>query len=143
MTTVKITGKPFAQIAPDIQKSLDKALKETLNLQQGALNKQPPVDSGRMSSSWQIGKNSAPDADRGESWEGAGVKWEYEGKITFDGNWFLSNNVPYAQPVCLLGSYPPSWGGSAPTSIPEGWFTTIANQTGSVFVKQFKLVEPK
>ena len=142
---VQITGVPFDEHTPAIKKALDEALTRTLNLQQEALNAQPPVDTGRMASSWQIGRNTPPNpADRGENWNsgGVGVKWEYAGKITFKGDWYISNNVPYAQPVCLLGSYPPSWGGSAPTSIPRGWFTTIANQTGNVFSTQFNKEKP-
>ena len=140
--TVKITGVPFDQIVPEIQEALDTALAGTLVLQQGALNNQPPVDTGRMASSWQIGQNARPTpADRGENWAGGVQRWEYTGKITFKGEWYISNNVPYAQPVCLLGSYPPSWGGKAPTSIPKGWFTSIANQTGNVFAKQFDKVK--
>ena len=141
--TVKVSGVPFDQLVPEIQEALDTALAGTLNLQQGALNKQPPVDTGRMASSWQIGHNaSARPADRGEDWSGGVQKWEYTGKITFKGDWYISNNVPYAQPVCLLGSYPKSWGGSAPASIPNGWFTEIANQTGNVFTTQFNKVKP-
>ncbi len=145
MAKVRITGVSFEDITPKIQEALDKALARTLNLQQGALNEQPPVDTGRMASSWQIGKNNPPTpADRGESWDsgGRGIKWEYNGKITFDGTWYIANNVPYAAPVALLGNYPPSWGGKAPASIPEGWYTTIANQTGNVFARQFKKVAP-
>ena len=140
-----IRGTDFGDIVPEIQEALDDALAGTLGLQQGALNEQPPVDTGRMASSWQIGQNSPPQpADRGESWDsgGRGVKWEYTGKITFKGNWYISNNVPYAQPVCLLGSYPRSWGGSPPESIPQGWYTSIANQTGTVFAKKFRKVAP-
>lgn len=143
--TIKVSGTQFDDIVPGLQKALDTALDGTLNLQQGALNKQPPADSGRMASSWRIGYNTRPAADRGEKWDsgGEGVKWEYEGKITFKGQWYLSNEVPYAQPVCLLGGYPRSWGGTAPESIPAGWFTSIADQTGNVFVRQFRKVAPR
>ena len=141
--TVKIIGVSFDEIVPEIQDALDTALARTLFLQQGALNQQPPVDTGRMASSWQIGHNaSARPADRGENWSGGVQRLEYTGKISFKGDWFISNAVPYAQPVCLLGSYPPSWRGKEPASIPSGWFTTIANQTGNVFAKQFAKVKP-
>jgi hypothetical protein len=143
--TVRITGTPFEKIVPQVQEALDTALAGTLDLQQGALNEQPPVDTGRMASSWQIGRNGPPSpADRGENWDsgGKGIKWEYNGKITFKGDWYISNAVPYAQPVCLLGGYPPSWGGKEPTSIPKDWFTTIANQTETVFRRQFDKVKP-
>ena len=141
---IKVFGDQFWEITPEIEKALDTALAGTLGEVQGQLNQQPPVDSGRMASSWQIGQNaSARPADRGENWNGGVQKWEYTGKITFKGDWYISNNVPYAQPVCLLGSYPKSWGGSAPASIPQGWFTTIANQTGNVFIKNWNKEKPK
>ena len=140
---VRVFGDQFWEITPKIEEALDKALSNTLFEVQGQLNKQPPVDTGRMASSWQIGHNSRPTpADRGENWTGGVQRWEYTGKITFKGDWYISNNVPYAQPVCLLGGYPPSWGGSAPASIPKGWFTTIENQVPNVFIKNWNKVKP-
>ena len=136
MTTVKITGVPFDDIVPEIQEALDTALAGTLNLQQDALNKDNPVDSGRMASSWRIGYNNPPDADRGEEWESdVGVKWEYTSKITFKGTWYISNNVPYADFIAY--NYPPS-----ATNAQKDWFTSIANQTGNVFTRQFNKVKP-
>ena len=136
---IKVSGTPFDKHIPNVKKTLDQALANTLFVQQGRLNKQPPFEDGRMASSWQIGHNTPPEpADRGENWKSdKGERWEYEGQITFDGNWFISNNVPYAQPVCLLGGYPPSWDG-LPASIPQGWYTEIANDTGRVFKEQFR-----
>ena len=141
--TVRVSGVPFDQIVPEIQEALDDALTGTLFEVQGQLNKQPPVDTGRMASSWQIGHNSRPNpADRGENWNSGVQRWEYTGKISFKGDWYISNAVPYAEPVCLLGSYPPSWGGQAPASIPKGWFTTIENQVPNVFIKNWNKVKP-
>ena len=134
--TVRITGTAFKDITPDIQKALDTALTGTLNLQQAALNKANPVDTGRMASSWRIGGGTRPDADRGEDWESdVGVKWDYESKITFKGNWFLSNETPYS--VFIAYNYPPS-----ATKAQKDWFTAIANQTGNVFTRQFNKVKP-
>ena len=50
--TVKVTGTSFDDIVPGLQKALDGALANTLNLQQDALNEDNPVDTGRMASSW-------------------------------------------------------------------------------------------
>jgi hypothetical protein len=142
--TVSIDGTEFGDIVPGIKKALDTALERTLLKQQGNLNKQPPFDSGRMASSWRIGQNGPRlDADRGEDWESAaGVPWPYEGPITFDGTWYISNNVPYAQPIAALGSFPPSWEGQLPSSVPSDWFSAIANQTGNVFRVEFDKVSP-
>ena len=139
--TVRITGTPFNQIVPEIQDALDTALAGTLNLQQGSLAKANPKDTGRMAASWTVGHNT-PDRSVKPEGQQSPIPTPYSGKITFDGTWYISNNVPYAQPVCLLGGYPRSWGGSAPQSIPKDWFTAIANQTGVVFTRQFNKVKP-
>ena len=76
---IKVFGDQLWEITLEIEEALDKALARTLFLQQGALNNQPPVDTGRMASSWQLGHNTPPQpADRGENWDsgGKGVRWE-------------------------------------------------------------------
>ena len=139
--TIKITGVPLNQITPQIQKALDDALAGTLGLQQGALAKANPKDSGRMAASWNIGHNK-PDLSVKPEGQQSPQPDDYEGKITFDGDWYISNNVPYAQPICALGSYPPSWGGQLPESVPEDWFWSIANQSNNVFDRQYDKVKP-
>jgi len=140
--TVRITGVPFDQIVPEIQEALDTALAGTLNLQQANLAKANPKDTGRMASSWQIGYNApARPADRGEGWVEPGESkpkveiLEYTQKITFKGEWYISNAAPYAQFIAL--NYPPS-----ATKAQKDWYTSIANQTGNVFTKQFNKVKP-
>ena len=133
--TVKVTGTSFDDIVPGLQKALDGALANTLNLQQGALNKDNPVDTGRMASSWRIGFNSRPDADRGEDWQSdVGVKWKFTNKIKFEGEWYISNTVPYAIFTAL--NYKPS------AKAQKDWYTSIANRTGQVFVKEFNKLKP-
>ena len=136
--TVKITGVPFADIVPEIQEALDTALAGTLNLQQGKLGRANPKDTGRMASSWFIGHN-IPRRDYPVSWADKGreiyEKEEYSGKITFDGTWYISNNVPYATYIAY--NYSPA----APKA-QKDWFTSIANQTGVVFTRQFNKVKP-
>lgn len=125
MAQVRITGVPFDQIAPKIQKSLDAALAKTLTDEREALEAANPRDTGRMAASWRIGKNNPPgDID-------------YAGPITFEGSWYISNNVPYAQAVAALGGYPPSWGGEARAK-PTDWFTSIANQTNYRFLENYR-----
>ena len=138
MTTVRITGVPFDQIVPEIQDALDTALAGTLNLQQGKLSRANPKDTGRMSSSWFIGHNK-PRRDYPVNWADRGRQVteieEYSGKITFDGTWYISNNVPYA--LYIAYNYSPA----APKA-QKDWFTSIANQTGVVFGRQFNKVKP-
>ncbi len=138
MTTVTISGTDFGDITPEIQKALDKALARTLNLQQGKLGRANPKDSGRMSSSWFISQN-IPRRDYPKNWadEGRQVyeKEEYNGKITFDGTWYISNNVPYANVIALNYS-------AAVMKAQKDWYTSIANQTLDVFKRQYRKVKP-
>jgi len=136
--TVKITGTPFDDIVPGLQKALDGALANTLNLQQGALGKSNPKDTGRMASSWFIGQNQPRRDTRPENWaEPNGQRLEiekYNQKITFKGDWYISNNVPYAIYTAL--NYKPS------AKAQKDWYTSTANRTGQVFVKQFNKLKP-
>ena len=135
MAEIRISGTPFGDIAPEIQKALDKALAGTLNLQQGNLAKANPKDTSRMAASWTVGKGQA---DRSVKPEGnqSPTPTPYAGKITFEGDWYISNNVPYASYIAL--NYSPA----APKA-QKDWYTSIANQTGTVFSKQFDKVKPK
>lgn len=137
---IKVSGVPFKDLAPNIQQALDDALTGTLVDQQGALVEANPKDSGRMASSWQIGHNSRPTpADRGKGWAKPGAAkvevWEYTQKISFKGEWYISNAAPYAEFIAL--NYPPS-----ATKAQKDWFTAIANQTSNVFIKNWNKVKP-
>ena len=132
--TVRVTGTQFKDIVPEIQEALDTALAGTLNLQQGSLAKANPKDTGRMAASWVVGHNTP---DRSVKPEGQQVPTPtpYSGEITFDGTWYISNNVPYAEYIAF--NYSPA----APKA-QKDWFTSIANQTGVVFGRQFNKVKP-
>ena len=132
--TVRITGTAFKDITPEIQEALDTALAGTLNLQQGALAKANPKDTGRMAASWTVGQNS-PDRSVKPEGQQDPTPTPFSGKITFDGTWYISNNVPYA--LYIAFNYSPA----APKA-QKDWFTRIANQTGNVFTRQFNKVKP-
>ena len=91
--TVRITGTAFKDIVPEIQDALDTALAGTLNLQQGKLAKANPKDTGRMAASWTVGNNT-PDRSVKPEGQQSPIPTPYSGKITFDGTWYISNNVP-------------------------------------------------
>jgi hypothetical protein len=140
--TIKVSGVPFNDIVPEIKEALDTALAGTLGQQQADLSAANPKDTGRMASSWQIGYNApARPADRGEGWVKPNESkpkveiLEYTQKITFKGEWYISNAAPYADFIAY--NYPPS-----ATKAQKDWFTAIANQTGNVFNKQFNKVKP-
>ena len=134
MATVTISGTDFGDITPEIQKALDKALARTLSLQQGALSKSNPKDTSRMAASWTIGKNN-PDLSVAPENPSSPEPKPYSGKITFEGDWYISNNLPYSTIIALNYS-------AAVMKAQKDWFTSIANQTGTVFSKQFEKVKP-
>ena len=132
--TVRITGTQFKDIVPEIQDALDTALAGTLNLQQGSLAKANPKDTGRMAASWTVGHNT-PDRSVKPEGQQSPIPTPYSGKITFDGTWYISNNLPYSEYIAY--NYSPA----APKA-QKDWFTSIANQTGVVFKRQFDKVKP-
>ena len=91
-----------------------------------------------MASSWFIGHNT-PRRDYPVNWADKGKqvyeREEYSGKITFDGTWYISNAVPYAEYTAY--NYSPA----APKA-QKDWFTAIANQTVDVFKRQWDKVKP-
>ena len=136
--TVRITGTAFKDIVPEIQEALDTAHAVTLSLQQGSLAKACPKDTGRMASSFFVGQNILPRQTRPENWgqpnEQRSEIEESSQTITFDGTWYISNAVPYAEYVAY--NYKPS------AKAQKDWFTSVANQTGNVFTRQFNKVKP-
>jgi len=137
---ITVSGDDLGDAMNQFKKALDDSLARTLNLQQGKLVRDNPKDTGRMASSWMIGANSAPDADRGENWAQPGDRrveiQKYEAPITFKGNWYLSNGTPYAARNAF------DYRGKS-SGVQRDWFTAIANQTGKVFTDQFKRLKPK
>lgn len=136
-----VTGKDLGDIGPEMQKALDTALARTLALQQGALAKANPKDTGRMASSWFISHNQPSDEVRPDGWaESEAQRVEIEeypqNEIAFGGTWYISNNVPYAIYTAL--NYEPK----APKA-QKDWYTSIQNQSNNVFNKQYRDVEPK
>lgn len=111
------------ELVKEIDEALDKGLARLLVLTQGKLAAANPVDTGRMASSWFIGKGT-PSRQVAPERDGPGsVKTNpYEGPITMKDDWYISNSLPYAERV----AFDPMWakngrrGGSA-------WFTQIQN----------------
>lgn len=134
MATVTISGTDFGDITPEIQEALDKALARTLNLQQGSLAKANPKDTARMAASWTVGKNT-PDRSVKPEGKQDPTPTPYSGKITFDGTWYISNNLPYSTVIALNYS-------AAVMKAQKDWYTSIANQTLDVFKRQYRKVKP-
>ena len=111
---------------PEIKKALDDGMAEFLVVTQGKLAKKNPVDTGRMASSWYIGKNSPDRSVRPENWAepnaGRVEAPQYSGKIEYDGTWYISNNLPYAERVALDPTYAKGGAGGA------AWYTSVTTQ---------------
>ena len=121
--SITVSGKPFDSWMPDIQKALDGALADHLISTQKQLAEDNPKDTGRMASSWFISPSTPSNAQAPErDGPGSVVIPEYNAKISWEGTWYITNNLPYAERVC----YDPIWakGGAGGPD----WFTRIANQ---------------
>ena len=99
----------------------NRAFSRHIQMDQGRLAKANPKATGRMAASWRIAQNSPDTSAEPEGYSGDGEPRPYNGEITMDGTWHLSNSVPYADRV----ANDPKWskggaGGSA-------WYTNITN----------------
>lgn len=132
--SIKVTGKQFDAWVPDIKEALDKAFAEHLIATQRRLVKNNPKDTGRMASSWFIGRNQPDLSTRPEDWAEPGDKrtevQEFGGQVKFDGTWYISNNVPYAERVALDPLYAKGGAGG------PDWYTRIANSRTADFNKR-------
>lgn len=83
-----------------------------------------PVDTGRLASSWVIGKN-APDGYVPPERDAPGSidTPQYNGEITADGDWYISSNLPYSRIAALDPGYKGRRGNGK-----GAWFTTVLNQ---------------
>ena len=122
-----------SQMVPWVRERADNAFSVFLQKQQGAYSAAAPVATGRLASSFRIGKTQ-PDLSvepPREGPEGVTLK-EYSGRITMDGTWRISNDLIYAQRV----AYDPRWskGGKGGSS----WFTTVLSQRRAKLDEELK-----
>ena len=112
--------KPW-EVTPEIQAAADRAFSRHIQQDQGRLAKANPKATGRMAASWRIAQNSPDTSTEPEGYSGDGEPRQYNGEITMDGTWHLSNNVPYADRV----ANDPKWakGGAGGAA----WYTSITN----------------
>ena len=115
-----------AEIVKEIDEALDKGLARFLINTQSKLSAASPVLTGRLASSWFIGKGVPDRSVAGErkGWKkGDGPIIDppstYSGNITMDSDWWISNNLPYAERAAF-DPYNGRRGGG-------DWFTRIEN----------------
>ena len=120
----KLTAATAKKLFKDLETAMDNGQAKLLIGTQSKLSGSSPIQTGRLASSWMIGHNamdpSVP-AERESGTQRVAIE-KYDGKITFDGDWHLSSNLPYAQRAALDPGYVGRRGGGA-----GDWFTRIEN----------------
>jgi hypothetical protein len=109
-----------SKVIKEIDEALDRATKQFLINTRSKLSAASPVLTGRLASSWNIGKNQ-PDLSAPPEREVKGpiALKPFPGVITYGGNWFISSNLPYTQRAAY-DPYNGRRGGG-------DWFTRIEN----------------
>lgn len=122
-----------AEIVHEIEKAMDKGLGRFLINTQSKLSASSPIDTGRLASSWMIGKG-VPDRDvaapRTEYSEP--TTKPYSGEITLGSDWYISNSLPYAERAAYDPGYVGRRGGGA-----GDWFSRIENNLNKDAEKAF------
>ena len=108
------------EIVQEIKDALDRGTSQLLFNTRSKLSAASPVLTGRLASSWNIGRNQ-PDRSAPPERDAPGpiVLKPYGGKITFGGLWFISSNLPYSSRAAF-DPYNGRRGGG-------DWFTRIEN----------------
>ena len=120
----KLTPASAKKLMKDLEKAMDNGQAKLLINTQSKLSASSPIKTGRLASSWLIGKNSMDPSVAAEREKGTKrVAIEpYTEPITFDGDWHISNSLPYAQRAALDPGYVGRRGGGS-----GDWFTRIEN----------------
>ena len=135
---VKFTGTDFVK---QVEKALDRATAQLLTSTQSKLSASSPVDTGRLASSWMIGHNNPDTSVASKRTEPSAVTVEkYSSKITYDGDWYVSNNLPYAKRAAYDPGYVGRRGGGA-----GDWYSQITNQlttdANRIFQREFRKIK--
>ena len=109
-----------SKVIKEIDEALDRGMSKFLFNTRSKLSAASPVLTGRLASSWNIGKNK-PDLSVPPVREALGpIKLKpFTEPITYGGNWFISSNLPYTQRAAY-DPYNGRRGGG-------DWFTRIEN----------------
>lgn len=106
----------IGDIGNHCSQQVEKLLRATVLETDRRLKERSPVDTGRLRMSWQIGENAATSTPKPEgNYKGNAappVAFNYQLGQERIGNYYsIHNNLPYAEPVVMGTSLPPSWGG--------------------------------
>ena len=107
-----------------VEKQLNVGYARFLINSQSKFSASAPFKTGRLASSFVIGKNT-PDRYAPPERDGPGPIElpKYNGEITLSGDWYISSNLPYSRIAALDPGYKGQRG------IGKGdWFTSVLNQ---------------
>ena len=130
------------EIVKQIDEAIDKGLARFLINTQSKLSASSPVLTGRLASSWFISKGQPSKAQAAERPPGTTrvTVEKYSGPITADGDWWITNNLPYAR----RAAFDPGYVGRRGTGAGD-WFTAIvtglpkdAERTIDFFLRKIK-----
>ena len=129
------------EIVKDIRKALDRGQAQFVTNTQSKLSAGSPVDTGRLASSWYVAKGSPDRSVPPERDEPGSVTIEeYPGKITFDGDYWVSSNLPYSTRAAYDPGYVGRVGGGN-----GAWFSTVINNLNKdadrIFQRELKKVK--
>ncbi len=131
------------EIVKKVDKALDRGLAKFLFNTQSKLSAASPVDTGRLASSWVLGKgspNRESEPERKEKGPVVVTRQYNEGEITMDSNWFVSNNLPYAERAAYDPGYVGRVGGGN-----GAWFSQVVNNLNRdadrIFQRELKKVK--
>ena len=85
----------------EVLDAVDCGIRRTVINTQSKLVAASPISSGRLASSWMVGKNQPDESERGEDWAPPGAKRVEIARpksetINAQADWYISNAVPYA-----------------------------------------------
>tara|TARA_A200000159_G_scaffold68719_3_gene63666 strand:+ start:9519 stop:9935 length:417 start_codon:yes stop_codon:yes gene_type:complete len=122
-----------AEIVKEIDDALDKGLARFLINTQSKLSVSSPIVTGRLASSWMIGKGVPDRSVPPERDEPAPPTLEkYGGPITMESDWWISSNLPYSERAAYDPGYVGRRGGGA-----GDWFTRIENNLANDAQRSF------
>lgn len=120
----KLTKQNWDKFKKNFSTAMNEGTTQLLVSTQGKLSATSPVDTGRLASSWMIGKNSVNPSVAAKREKGTTrISVEpYDGEITFTGEWHVSNSLPYAKTAAYDPGYVGRSGGGQ-----GDWFTSVEN----------------
>ena len=130
---------PITEQLQTFSRGVDNAFSAYINLTKDKLAASSPVDTGRLASSWRIGRNTPDTSVAPILPDGKKIRRpkspDFPGRITFDGTWYISNSLPYAEVAALGG------GGRGPYSgrrNSTAWYTAIQTHTQEDWLRILK-----